>query len=85
MTEDRSQWRPFIERTCEAAGVDPTLVEVDQILDLTREVAHGGSRPMAPVSAYILGLALGSGKGSLSELRAAIQEAAVTAPRPKDL
>ena len=77
MTEDRSQWRPFIERTCEAAGVDPTLVEVDQILDLTREVAHGGSRPMAPVSAYILALAAaGRPDADVVELRRTLEEAA---------
>ena len=58
-TEDRSQWRPFIERACAAVGVDPALVDEDAILSLTREVAHAGARPMAPVAAYVWGRAVG--------------------------
>ena len=32
---------------------------VDKVLDLTADVAHGVSRPAAPVTAYLLGLAAG--------------------------
>ncbi|MFP5022195.1 DUF6457 domain-containing protein [Pseudonocardia phyllosphaerae] len=32
---------------------------VERILDLTSDVAHGVSRPAAPVTAYLLGLAAG--------------------------
>jgi hypothetical protein len=31
------------------------------VLDLARDVAHGVLRPAAPVSAYLLGLAVGGG------------------------
>lgn len=37
--------------------------EVDQtlVLDMARDVAHGVARPAAPLTAYLLGLAVGAG------------------------
>lgn len=55
------QWHDWIERACAAVGSDPQLVDVGEIHALTKEIAHGFSRPMAPVGAYILGLAVGAG------------------------
>ncbi|SDL00295.1 DUF6457 domain-containing protein [Nonomuraea jiangxiensis] len=46
---------------CKELGIDPATVDRDQILDLTKEVAHGVARPAAPLTAYLLGLAQGSG------------------------
>lgn len=46
---------------CKELGVDPARVDRDLILDLTKEVAHGVARPAAPLTAYLLGLAHGSG------------------------
>ncbi|MEV4099583.1 DUF6457 domain-containing protein [Nonomuraea sp. NPDC049649] len=46
---------------CEELGIDPAKVDRDQILDLTKEVAHGVTRPAAPLTAYLLGLAQGAG------------------------
>ncbi|MGW0803815.1 NTP transferase domain-containing protein [Nonomuraea sp. NPDC002799] len=46
---------------CEELGIDPARVDRDQILDLTKEVAHGVARPAAPLTAYLLGLAEGAG------------------------
>lgn len=79
--EDRTPWRPFIERVCAAVGVDPDLVDEDAVLDMTREVAHAGARPMAPVSAYVLGLAVGAG-GDPEWLRRVLEDAATAAPVP---
>jgi hypothetical protein len=39
--------------------IDP--VDTDLVLDLAREVAHGVARPAAPLTAYLLGLAVGRG------------------------
>jgi hypothetical protein len=36
-------------------------VDVDLVLDLARDVAHGVARPAAPVTAYLLGLAVARG------------------------
>ncbi|MCD2442941.1 NTP transferase domain-containing protein [Agromyces sp. SYSU K20354] len=49
-------------------GVDPATVPVGDILDLARDVAHGVARPAAPLSTFVLGLAVGAGNGSLAEL-----------------
>ena len=57
--EDRSAWRPFIEDACAAVGVDPARVDEDLVLGLVAQIAHRSVRPMAPVGAYILGVALG--------------------------
>ena len=35
-------------------------IDIASILDLTKEVAHGVTRPAAPVAAYLLGLVQGS-------------------------
>jgi len=35
--------------------------DVDRILDLTRDAAHQVARPAGPVSAYVLGIAVGRG------------------------
>ncbi|MDQ6937185.1 MAG: DUF6457 domain-containing protein [Actinomycetota bacterium] len=41
-------------------GVDDTLV--DDVLDLARDAAHVVARPAAPVTAYLVGLAVASGQ-----------------------
>lgn len=48
---------------CTALGLDAGEAGAHQrlILDLAREVAHGVERPAAPVTAYLLGLAVGRG------------------------
>ena len=43
------------------ALTDPVPDEQELVLDLARDVAHGVLRPAAPVSAYLLGLAVGRG------------------------
>ena len=41
-------------------GIDVESAEVvDMVLDLTSDVAHGVSRPGAPVTAFLVGLAAG--------------------------
>jgi hypothetical protein len=44
---------------CAALGVDAP----DQalVLDLARDVAHGVARPAAPLTAYLMGVAVGRG------------------------
>jgi hypothetical protein len=46
---------------CGALGLDPDEVRQGLVLDLARDVAHGVARPAAPVTAYLLGLAVGRG------------------------
>lgn len=58
--DDRSAWAAFVEQSCADLGVDPNLVDVDRILELTALIAHESVRPMAPIGAFIVGLAVGS-------------------------
>jgi hypothetical protein len=58
--ENAADWQPWIDKACEAVGVDPALVDPQVVLGLTKTVAERFVRPMAPVAAHILGLAMGS-------------------------
>jgi len=51
----------WVARIAAELGLDPSEVPVGDILDLTRRVAHGVARPAGPVTAFMIGLALGRG------------------------
>ena len=51
----------FVAAACRELGIAESEVDTGQILDLAREVAHNTLRPAAPVSTYLLGLAVGAG------------------------
>ncbi len=42
-------------------GLDPATVDKRLVLDLARDVAHAVERPAAPLTAYLLGVAVGRG------------------------
>ena len=46
---------------CADLGIDLAAVDLRQILDLARDAAHQVERPAAPVTAFLLGLAIGGG------------------------
>jgi len=46
---------------CAELGIDLATVDLRQILDLARDAAHQVDRPAAPVTAFLLGLAVGGG------------------------
>lgn len=71
-------WHDWIVEACAALDVDPALVDVKVIHGLTKRIAHEYDRPMAPVGAYILGMAVGArpegvGPTELSDLRARLE------------
>ena len=67
------EWGPWIEKLAASVGVEAELVDVTFIHSLTQVVAHEFERPMAPVAAYILGLAAAAHPElTPEELRAAI-------------
>ncbi len=51
----------FVQQACAALGLDADEVNRDVILDLARDVAHNTVRPAAPLSTFLLGLAVGKG------------------------
>jgi len=52
----------WIEAACAELGVDRVSVDERAILDLARDAAHQVDRPAAPVTAFLLGLAVGGGQ-----------------------
>ncbi|MFD0904289.1 DUF6457 domain-containing protein [Actinomadura sediminis] len=51
----------WIGAACRELGLDRGDIDRDLVLDLARDVAHGVARPGAPLTAYLLGLAVGRG------------------------
>ena len=52
----------WIDAVCRELGLDRDDVDRDLVLDLAKDVAHGVARPAAPLTAYLLGLAVGAGR-----------------------
>ncbi|HYN97756.1 MAG TPA: DUF6457 domain-containing protein [Pilimelia sp.] len=46
---------------CRELGLDPAEAHTTLVLGLAKDVAHGVLRPGAPVTAYLLGVAVGRG------------------------
>ena len=57
-------WSEWVARVSESVEVDPAAVDVEAIHRLTRVIATDFVRAMAPVSAYIWGLAVANNPGS---------------------
>lgn len=77
MAEEKSlrSTHEWLDTVAEDLGVNPALVRelVGDILDMTAAVAHNGpSRPAAPTTAFVVGLAAGAGAGA-ADIRALIE------------
>ena len=46
---------------CAELGIDPGELDRALVLDLARDVARGVARPAAPLTTYLLGVAVGRG------------------------
>jgi hypothetical protein len=55
----------------EALGLPERTFDVAGLLDAARDVAHGVARPAAPVSLYLVGLAVGRAGGSADDFAGA--------------
>ncbi|GIF46934.1 hypothetical protein DFJ67_2261 [Asanoa ferruginea] len=51
----------WVKAACAELGIAPADASVSLVLNLARDVAHNTVRPAAPVTAYLLGLAVGRG------------------------
>lgn len=50
----------WVDAVREALGLDVT-VDIDAVLDVARDAAHAVARPAAPVTTYLLGVAVAQG------------------------
>ena len=64
-----SELETWLDEAGAALGVDPVVMArcTDPLLDLVRDVAHGVSRPGAPLTAFLVGLAAGAAGGEPTE------------------
>jgi hypothetical protein len=52
----------WTEAVCAEFGIDPSAAATRAVLDVARDVAHQVARPAAPLTAYLLGVAVGRGE-----------------------
>jgi hypothetical protein len=56
------EWAELVRAELDLAGTEPLgKVDVDRVLDLARDAAHSVARPAAPLTTYLLGVAVGQG------------------------
>ncbi len=65
----------WTEAMCAELGLDPGAVNQKTVLNLARVGAHLVDRPAAPLTAYVLGVAVGGG-APLAETAEKIQQLA---------
>lgn len=60
-TQRMAEMRQWLEAVCAELELDPALLDetTEPLLDLIHDVAHGPSRPGAPLTAFLVGLAAG--------------------------
>lgn len=63
MNEPSSDLQTWTDRVVTelSLGVPMTRTDIDVILDLAKDAAHGIARPAAPLTTYLLGVAVGRG------------------------
>jgi len=65
----------WTDAMCAELGLDPKDVNIKTVLNLARVAAHTVDRPAAPLTAYVLGIAVGRGE-PLAETAAKLQQLA---------
>ena len=53
----------WLLETGDELEVDPDAMDIELLLDLAREVAHGVARPAVPLTCYLLGYAVARSGG----------------------
>jgi Domain of unknown function (DUF6457) len=69
----------WTEAACAELGIDPAVMDARTVLDIARDVAHQVARPAAPLTAYLLGAAVGRGQ-SLDEAAERLRDLAARWP-----
>jgi molybdopterin-guanine dinucleotide biosynthesis protein A len=64
----------WVAEVCSALGLDAAALDVADLLDLTRDVAHGVARPAAPLTAFLVGLGAGGDPAAVGGAAQAVRE-----------
>ncbi|WP_026122371.1 DUF6457 domain-containing protein [Nocardiopsis halotolerans] len=71
------EWAEAVRRELDLTGTEPLRKEdVDRVLDLARDAAHSVARPAAPLTTYLMGVAVGRGADP-AEVAAALSRLAL--------
>ena len=73
----------WTEAACAELGLDPQVITQKTVLNLARVAAHTVDRPAAPLTAYLLGVAVGRG-APLAETAEKLQQLARGWPAAAD-
>lgn len=66
-SKEHMEW---LQRVIAELGIDEeVLAAQDSLLNMTARVAHGPSRPAAPITAYLIGYAAGARESTLPKRR----------------
>lgn len=71
-----SELHRWVVATGAELGVDPDGVDVDLLLDLSRDVAHGVARPAVPLTSFLVGYAVARDGGDRAALERVVSRAA---------
>lgn len=66
-----TDWLHLVSTDLDISDVEPSHAEITLLLDLARDAAHQVERPAAPLTTYLIGVAVGRG-ASLAELAAQV-------------
>lgn len=58
----------WVDRLAAELGVPREVIDVETVLDLARETAHGVARPAVPLTGFFVGYAVGAGSHDRAEL-----------------
>jgi len=68
---------------CAALGLEPEVSDTKAILDLARDAAHQVARPAAPLTAFLVGVAVGRGR-TLDDAIATVNRLLAQRPAPAE-
>lgn len=60
-TDDPELWHAWLKEAAAEVGAEVDEIPIEALLDLAAAVAYDVARPMAPVTAFVAGLAAGRG------------------------
>jgi hypothetical protein len=73
----------WTEAACAELGIDPAVLDTRTVLDVARDAAHQVARPAAPLTTFLMGVAVGRGLAP-DDAAQRITQLAARWPEPAD-
>lgn len=71
----------WVAHVVDAVDVDPDAVDIDALLDLARDTAHGVGRPAVPITAFLAGYGVAARGGDRAAFESVTQQLATLVAR----